>query len=124
MKAPDSATEAIVQAPEKIEPIVQALEKIKPGISKDARSLADCLARLEPPKSAAMPPRADEVARFVQALGRGNISPASWYMIVMKAAEAGYYLPCSVASWPGSRTKRHQASGASATAARRRRSGT
>ena len=86
MKPPDSATEAIVQA----------LEEIKPDILKDPRSLAVCLARLEPPKSAAKPPRADEVARFVQALGRGNISPASWYMIVMEAANAGYYLPCNV----------------------------
>ena len=88
MRSPDSATEAVVRA----------LEEIRPGISNDERMVDACLARLEPPKRTGDPPRAAEIEKLALALGAGKISPASWMMIAMEAADHGYYLPSHVAT--------------------------
>jgi hypothetical protein len=103
-----------ILTPHPVDRIVQALEAIKLGVSDDQRQIAAILARLEPPQEPGAPPRAQEVERFRQALDK--IGPASWLMIAMTAAEAGYYLPSSLDRMAGITTE------AAAGIGRRRRS--
>jgi hypothetical protein len=80
----------------RFEPLVEALEVIRPGLKEDGEELAACLVRLQPPRGNPQKPDAREIERFRDALDW--ISAASWLVIAMRAAEAGYFLPSNLAA--------------------------
>jgi hypothetical protein len=93
---PHITPDEIEDARARFEPLVEALAVFRPGLKEGGGELETCLVRLQPPQGNPQKPDAGEIEQVGDALD--GISGASWLMVAMRAAEAGYSLPSNLAT--------------------------